>query len=167
MYRWLSFTLFLTWKLHSITVAEFRSLYAMACKIRYSPVADIVDCFKEICTLSGPIECTSMVTWIALNLGCPEMAHVSYIKEDVPILGLTHFVHAHILREEPDLSISMLYEGGSKAIRLANPALALYSCKHLTLQLAQMGDTRYIHSGPPHTHRHARLEVAQQATTTP
>jgi hypothetical protein len=53
--------------------------YAMVHKIRYSSVADIVDYFKEICTLAGLIECTSMVTRIALNLGCLEMAHVSYI----------------------------------------------------------------------------------------
>jgi hypothetical protein len=50
-----------------------------------------------------------MVTRIALNLRCPEMANLSYIEGDVPILGLDHFVHAHILREEPDHSLFMLY----------------------------------------------------------
>jgi hypothetical protein len=69
LHRWLSFTLFPMRELRSVTVAEFRCLYAMVRKIWYSPVADIVDYFKEICTLTGPIECTSMVTRIALNLG--------------------------------------------------------------------------------------------------
>jgi hypothetical protein len=55
-----------------------------------------------------------------MNLGCLKMANLAYIKGDVPILGLDHFVHMHILREEPDYSISMLY--GRKAIRLLNPA---------------------------------------------
>jgi hypothetical protein len=136
MHRWVSFTLFLTWELRSVTVAEFRCLYAMAHKIRYSLVADIVDYFNEIRTLSGPVECTSLDTQIALNLGCAEMSHVSYIEGDVPILGLTHFVHTHILREEPNSSISMLYERASKVIQLPNPTLPLYSCKQLTLQLA-------------------------------
>jgi hypothetical protein len=81
-----------------------------------------------------------MVTRIALNLGCPEMAHVSNIEGNVLILGLHHFVCMHILCEKPDYSISMLYEGGCKAIRLPDLALALYSCQQLTLQLAQMGD---------------------------
>jgi hypothetical protein len=49
------------------------------------------------------------------------MAHVSNIEGDVPILGLDHFMRAHILCEEPDYSISMLYEGGSNAIWLPNP----------------------------------------------
>jgi hypothetical protein len=62
----------------------------------------------------GPIECTSMVTQIAINLGCPEMANLAYIEGGVPVLGLDHFSHVHILREEPDHSLSMLY--GGKAI---------------------------------------------------
>jgi hypothetical protein len=64
--------------------------------------------------MSGPIECTSMVTQIAMNLGCPEMANLAYIEGDVPVLRLDHFVHAHILHEEPDHSLSMLY--GRKVI---------------------------------------------------
>jgi hypothetical protein len=57
-----------------------------------------------------------MVTQIALNLGCLVMAHESYIEGDVPISGLDHFVHTHILREEPDYTISMLNEGGRNAL---------------------------------------------------
>jgi hypothetical protein len=66
-----------------------------------------------------------------MNLGCPEMANLAYIEGDVPILGLDHFVHAHIMCKEPDDFVSVLY--GRKAIRLHNPALRLYSCESLTL----------------------------------
>jgi hypothetical protein len=62
-----------------------------------------------------------MVTRIAMNLGCPEMANLAYIEGDVPILSPDHFVHMHILCEEPNHSLSMLY--GRKAIQLPNPAL--------------------------------------------
>jgi hypothetical protein len=31
------------------------------------------------------------VTRIAMNLGCPEMANLAYIEEDIPNLGLDHF----------------------------------------------------------------------------
>jgi hypothetical protein len=72
-----------------------------------------------------------MVTRIAMNLGCPEMANLAYFEGDVAILGLDHFVQAHILHEEPDYSVSMLY--GHKVIWLPNPALRLYSCESLTL----------------------------------
>jgi hypothetical protein len=39
-----------------------------------------------------------MVTQIAMNLGCLEMANLAYIDGDVPILGLDHFSRAHLVR---------------------------------------------------------------------
>jgi hypothetical protein len=65
----------------------------MVNRIKYTPVADIVNYFKNVHKMSGPIECTSMVTQIAMNLGCPKMVNLAYIEGDVPILGLDHFVH--------------------------------------------------------------------------
>jgi hypothetical protein len=106
--------------------------------------------------ISGPIEYTSLVTQIAMNLRYLDLA---YIEGDVPILGLDHFVHVHILREEPDYSVSMLY--GHKAIQLPNPALRLYSCENLTLQFDRMGEARHSFVGPPRTHGRARMEAAQ------
>jgi hypothetical protein len=93
----------------------------MVDRIKYTPVAEIVDYFKNVHKMSGPIECTSMVTQIAMNLGCLEMANLAYTEGDVPILVLDHFVHKHILHEKSDYSVSMLY--GRKAIRLPNLAL--------------------------------------------
>jgi hypothetical protein len=121
LHRWMSFTLFSMVELHSITTPELKCLFAMVNRIKYTHVADIVNYFKNVHKISGPIECTSMVTRIVMNLGCPEMANLAYIEGDVHILGLDHFVHAHILREEPDHSLSMLY--GRKAIRLPNLGL--------------------------------------------
>jgi hypothetical protein len=121
LHRWMSFTLFPMAELHSVTTHELKCLFAMVNRIKYTPIADIVDYFKNVLKMSGPIECTSMVTWIAMNLGCPKMANLAYIEGDVPILCLDHFVHAHILHEELDHFLSMLY--GRKAIRLSNPGL--------------------------------------------
>jgi hypothetical protein len=127
----MSFTLFPVVELHSIATPELKCLFAMVNKVKYTPIADIVDYFKNVQKMSGPIESTSMVTRIAMNVGCPEMANLANIELDVPILGLDHFVHTHILREEPDHYLSMLY--GCKAIRLPNPGLRLYSCESLIL----------------------------------
>jgi hypothetical protein len=130
--RWMSFTLFPMVELCSVATLGFKCLFAMVNRIKYTPVADIVDYYKNVHKILGPIECTSMVTRIATNLGCLEMANLAYIEGDVPILGFDHFVHAHILRKEPNYSVSMLY--GRKVVRLPNPALQLYSCESLTLQ---------------------------------
>jgi hypothetical protein len=94
-----------------------------------------------------------------MKLGCPEMANLAYIEGDVPILGLDHFVHTHILCEETNYSVSMLY--GCKVIRLPNPAIRLYSCESLILQFDQMGEAHHSFAGPPHTRGRARMEAAQ------
>jgi hypothetical protein len=109
-------------ELHFVTTVELKCLFATVNRIKYTPIANIVDYFTNVSRISRPIECTSLVTWIAMNLGYSDLA---YIEGGVPVLGLDHFVHAHILREEPDYSVSMLY--GHKAIQLPNPALLLYS----------------------------------------
>jgi hypothetical protein len=131
LHRWMSFTLFLMEELRSIHTPELKCLFALVNRIKYTPIADIVNYFKNVHKMSGPIECTSMVTWIVINLGCPEMANLAYIEGDVPNLGPDHFVHVHILCKEPDHSSSMLY--GRKVIQLPNLSHRLYSCESLTL----------------------------------
>jgi hypothetical protein len=80
LHRWMSFTLFPMAELCSVTTPELKSLFAMVNRIKYTPVADIVDYFKNMHKMSGPIECTSMVSQIAINLGCPELANLAYIE---------------------------------------------------------------------------------------
>jgi hypothetical protein len=149
LHRWMSFMLFPMVELRSVATPELKCLFAMVNRIKYTPIANIVDYLKNVHKIPGPIECTSMVTWIAMNLGCPEMANLAYIEGDVPILGLDHFVHAHILREEPNYFVLMLY--GRKVIQLPNPALHLYSCESLTLQFDQMGEAHHSFTGLPRT----------------
>jgi hypothetical protein len=149
IHRWLSFTLFPMAELHSITCSELKCLFAMVKRIKYTPVSKFVNYFKNVHKMSRPVECTSMVTQIATNLGCPKMANLAYIEEDVPILGLDYFVHAHILREEPDHYLSMLY--GCKVIRLPTLGLRLYSCESVALQFDWMGEAHHNFIGPPHT----------------
>jgi hypothetical protein len=144
LHRWMSFTLFSMAELHSVTTPEVKCLFVMVNRIKYTPVADIVAYFTYVSTISGPIECTSLVTRIAMNLGYSDLA---YIEGDVPILGLDNFVHTHILREEPNYFVSMLY--GRKAIRLPNSALQLYFCESLTLQLDRIGEAHHNFTGLP------------------
>jgi hypothetical protein len=77
LHRWMPFTLFPMVALHSVATPELKCLFAMVNRIKYILVADIVDYFKNVHKMSGPIECTSMVTRIAMNLGCPKMANLS------------------------------------------------------------------------------------------
>jgi hypothetical protein len=117
LHRWMSFTLFPMVELCSVTTTKLKCLFAMVNRIKYTPIADIIDYFTNVSKISGPIECTSLVTRIAMNLGYSNLA---YIKGDVPILSLDHFVHTYILCEEPDYSVSMLY-GRKRSSYLTRP----------------------------------------------
>jgi hypothetical protein len=144
--RWMSFMLFPMIELRSVTTAKLKCLFAMVNRIKHTPIAKIVDYFTNVSKISGPIECSSLVTRISMNLGYLDLA---YIEGDVPILGLDHYVHAHILCEQPDYSVSMLY--GHKVIWLPKLALRLYSDESLTLQFDRMGEARHNFIGPPRT----------------
>jgi hypothetical protein len=111
LHRWMSFTLFPISELRSVT-PKLKSLFAMVQRIKYTPVADIVDYFKNVHKMSGPIECTSMVTRIAMNLGCLEIANLAYIEGDAPILGLDHFSRAHLTRGTRSFSIYVVWSHG-------------------------------------------------------
>jgi hypothetical protein len=69
LHRWMPFKLFPMVELRSVTTPELKCLLAMVNRIKYTPIADIVDYFTNVSKILGPIECTSLVTWIAMNLG--------------------------------------------------------------------------------------------------
>jgi hypothetical protein len=145
-----------------LLLLSLNAFFAMVHSLKYTLIADIVDYFQEIYTLSGPIKCTSLVTRIAVNIGCPEKHNVAYIEGGVPILGLSHFVHAHVLREESNHSISMLYEGGNKVIGLPNQAHLLRSCDQVIVQLNTLENVHRSISGPPRTLGRAQWEATGQ-----
>jgi hypothetical protein len=62
LHRWMSFMLNPMVELHSVATPELKCLFAMVNRIKYTPVANIVDYFINVHKVSGPIECTSMVT---------------------------------------------------------------------------------------------------------
>jgi hypothetical protein len=72
LHRWMSFTLFPMAELRSVATPKLKCMFAMVNRIKYSPIADIVDYFKNVHKMSGPIDCTSMMSLIAMNLGCLE-----------------------------------------------------------------------------------------------
>jgi hypothetical protein len=86
LHRWMFFMLFPMAELCSITTPKLKCLFAAVNRIKYTPIADIVDYFKNAHKMSRPIECTSMVTRIAMNLGCPKVANLAYIEGGVYLL---------------------------------------------------------------------------------
>jgi hypothetical protein len=48
MQRWMSFTLFPMVELHHVATPELKCMFPMVNRIKYTPVADIVDYFKHV-----------------------------------------------------------------------------------------------------------------------
>jgi hypothetical protein len=116
-HRWMSFTLFPMAELCSVTTPELKCMFAMVNRIKYTPVADIIDYIKNMHKISGPIECNSMVTQIAMNLECPEMANLAYIDGNVPDLGLDHFCpRAYLARGTRLFFIYVVWSQGDPVI---------------------------------------------------
>jgi hypothetical protein len=82
--------------------SELMCLYAMAKRIRHSPVMGMVVHWQKMITCKSPIDITSLVTRIARYVGVLENAQVTYLPatdEYRTFIGLDHFVRAHMMRE--------------------------------------------------------------------
>jgi hypothetical protein len=60
LHRWMLFMLFPMAELHSITTVELKCLFVVVNRINYTPIANIVDYFKNVHKMSRPIKCTCL-----------------------------------------------------------------------------------------------------------
>ena len=88
--------------------------------------------------MSGPVECTSLVTRIATSLGMLNWAQFSFITTPRPSINLAYLVQGHTLKSAPDGSIMFFFPGYVNEIPLPNPGLRLYKCRGLTFELQPM-----------------------------
>ena len=89
-------------------------------------------------TCKSPIDISSLVTRIAQYVSVLENAQVTYLPatdEYRTFIGPDHFVHAHMMCEDPGNSVFMCYPGYEREFKLPCPKLSLYSVKRLTLQM--------------------------------
>jgi hypothetical protein len=55
MHVWMLFTLFHMAELHSVATPQLKCLFAMVNRIKYTPIADIVNSIKNVHKILGPI----------------------------------------------------------------------------------------------------------------
>ena len=83
----------------------------------------------------GPVECTSLVTWIATSLGVLNWAQISYITTPCPKIDLAYLVQGHTLKSALDGSIIFFFPSYVNKIPLPNPGLHLYKSRGYTFEL--------------------------------
>ena len=82
MHKWLAVLLFSRDDVRPIHNDELKILYAMINKIKVSPVKPMIMQWLDNFKMSGPIECTSLITRIAIRVGAFQGNVVPYISTD-------------------------------------------------------------------------------------
>ena len=91
MHRWLAMTLFPRNDLHTVRVDEMKIMYAMLSKTRISPVIGMIDYWLGTFQRDEYVECTSLITRLARNMGLVDRALINYIPTDRVYLDYDHF----------------------------------------------------------------------------
>lgn len=156
MHVWLAMTLFPRGDIRVVRQDELKILYAMVKKIRVSPAECMIDQWLDNIKLTGPIECTSLVTRIAQKCGLLENVHVEYLTVDREFLGEDYFVQGHTLKHGPNNTLIYHFPGYTNEFPLPNPGLRLYHCRALTLPLEPVGEVRRhsVSGRPTRSRRH-------------
>jgi hypothetical protein len=160
--KWLAMVVHSHTDLRLCSLPELQCLYAMANKIRFSPIRSMLAHWQKMISGRSPIDITPLVTRVARYVKAMDGAEVTFLPKMEAYryeVGLEHFVQGHMMREEPGNSIYMCYPGYDREIELPCPRLSLYSVKSLTLQMEKRKPARWSVAGQQ-TRSRTRRELA-------
>jgi hypothetical protein len=95
MNRWLAMTLFPRNDLHTIRVEEMKIMYAMLNRTCISPVVGMIDYWLGTFQRDEYVECTSLITRLARNMGLLDRALINYNPPIESILIIITFPSTH------------------------------------------------------------------------
>ena len=120
--------------------------------------------------MTGPIECTYLVTRIVSNMGILKGNPVPFIEDHRVLIDESYLVQGHILKKGPNDSLVFFSLGYSNEIQLPNTEYHLYNYRSLTTPLIpQEVARRHSVFGLPGriTRSRARREEMQQPQPQP
>ena len=144
---------------------ELMILYAMVNKIRVSPAKAMVKQWLTNFKMTGPIECTSLVTRIASNMEILDGNPIPFIEDPRALIDEAYLVQGYTLKKDPNDSLVFFFLGYANEIPLPNVGYHLYNCRSLTMPLVpQEQNRRHSVSSLPGrvTRRRTRREELQQ-----
>ena len=107
---------------------ELIILYAMVNKIKISPTQALVKQWLMNFKMTGSIECTSLVTRIASNMGILDGKLVPFIEDDRAMIYEAFLVQGHTVKKDPNDSLIFFSLGYPNEILLPNAEYYLYNC---------------------------------------
>ena len=114
---------------------ELLILYAMVNKIKISPAQALVKQWLLNFKMTGPIECTSLITRIATHIGALERNFIPFIEGDHAYIDEAYLIQGHTLKKGPNDSLIFFYLGFTNEIPLPNSEFHLYNFHSLTIHL--------------------------------
>ena len=136
MHRWLAMTLFPRNDLRSVRVEEMKIMYAMLNRTHISPILGMIVYWLGTFQRDEYVECTSLITRLARNMGLIDRALINYIPTDGAYLDYDHFFQAHMMKiDQEDDSYVMTCRGCVNEIRLPNTEYWLSNVHRLTILL--------------------------------
>ena len=99
MHKWVAITLIPRDDPRPLRNDELMILYAMVNKIRVSPVKAMVKQWLTNFKMTGPVECTLLVTRITSNMGVLDGNPVPFIEEPRVMIDEAYLVQGHILKK--------------------------------------------------------------------
>ena len=122
----------------------------MVNKIKISPAQALVKQWLSNFKMTGPIECTSLITRIATRVGALEGNSIPFIEGDRVYIDESYLIQGHTLKKGPDDSLIFFFMGYTNEIPLPNADFHLYNCHSLTIPLVQReGGLRHSAFGLP------------------
>lgn len=135
-----------------VRIDDLKLLYAMVKRRKVSLVKFMIHQWLEVFTLTGDVECTSLISRIAQNFGLLNNASVSYIDEERLYTDFEYFCLGQLLEKREDGKIVMMYRGFSSEIPLPNRNLGLYVADSFTFDLQAKDATPHMSASARLTH---------------
>jgi hypothetical protein len=142
----------------------------MVNKIRVFPARAMVKQWLTNFRMTGPIECTSLVTHIISNMGILEGNPVPFIEDDHVLIDEFYLVQGNVLKKGPNDSMILFSLSYSNKILLPNVEYHLCNCRSLTTPLIpqEVARRHSVSSLPGRiTRSRARREEMQQPQPQP
>jgi hypothetical protein len=129
---------------------ELMILYTMVNKIKISIVKAMIKQWLRDFKMTGPIECTSLITRIASSMGILDENVIPFVEDPRVLIEESYLIYGHTLKKSPNDSLIFFSLGYANGIPLPNAGYHLYNCQSLTVPLVpQEVACRHSVSGLP------------------
>jgi len=143
---------------------ELIILYVMVNKIKIAQA--LVKQWLSNFKMTGPIECTSLITRIATRVGALEGDFIPFNEGDCAYIDEAYLIQGHTVKKGPDDSLIFFFLGYMNEIPLPNAEFYLYNCRSLIIPLVPRERDRWHRSsGLPG--RMTRIGTKREVEPTP